>query len=59
MKDYRTWWTKGVDVEDEMNVVWDHFNECGMGGFEIPSNLDVNEENCMLEQLWAIREKLA
>lgn len=59
MKDYRTWWRNGVDVK------WLLYHPKGDMGNHVNLALSIEDihdsetEDCMAEQLWAIREGLA
>lgn len=56
MKDYRTWWRKGIDAAPSIG-----------GSYARPPNHDLliasqsdeDDWDCILEQLWAICESLA
>ena len=65
-RDYRTWWAKGQETANSMYHVYDFAqrfisrfgSECvGLKIYDL--DLDENNSDCFLEQLWAIREKLA
>jgi len=53
MKDYRTWWRKGLEVWESLGV-----DETGLTFDEIV-NINNNDWDCISEQIWAIRENLA
>jgi len=55
MDDYRTWWRKGSDVEDVMTEFAIQFSY-SFDGFIEPNG---NDADCVIEQMWAIREGLA
>jgi len=54
MKDYTTWWDYGDDVSHEL---LDCYGTTKIAYDE--SMQDFYDNNCILEQLWAIREGLA
>lgn len=52
MKDYRTWWRRGVDVEAM-------FNDCNRWISLNPYLANDDEIDCVHEQLWAVKQGLA
>ena len=63
MTDNRLWWAIGKEVDDELGNYVHQFGEmyCGKLNYIFPdfSGNDKCNLDCLLEQLWAIREKLA
>lgn len=52
MKDYRTWWMRGLEVMQEMVTIY-------IPRLENHEYKDGDNYWCIKEQLWAIREGLA
>ena len=53
-KDYKTWWRRGCDVDDECLELYRDWS-----GYFNAYDGDKDQEDCINEQLWAIREGLA
>ena len=58
MKDFRTWWRKGLDFQDEFEHGFPIFSDT-YPYFGWVWGSDKDNDDCFLEQLWAIREGLA
>ena len=57
--DYRTWWEKGAEVANELEgEVTDRFNET-WECLDLLYSLEYDKIDCIMEQIWAIREGLA
>ena len=52
-KDYRTWWRRGVEVEDEFDEI-SYQAEDLLKDYWLPDDVDDSIYDCQLEQFWAI-----
>ena len=61
MKDYRTWWRHGFYITEELmdEVYLIAEDSKYFKHYHLPGNANEDQDDCMMEQLWAIVEGLA